>query len=148
MRQAAVRRAGAERGSAIVEFHALGLVLLIPLIYILVAALDVQRATYAATQAARDAGRVYVAGGGEHMARAAVDVALADQGLPSGEVDVVVTCAATPCRTPGAEISVTVSTEVRLPFLPDMFADAAGARIPVEAVHVGVLDRFQSGRAS
>ena len=134
--------ARSERGSAIVEFHALGLVLLIPLVYVLIAALDVQRATYGATQAAREAGRVYVSGGDEQAARIAANVALTDQGMRPADVDVSLTCAATPCRTPGAEITVTVTASVRLPFLPDMFADAANATIPVEAVHVGVVDRF------
>lgn len=136
------RTVRSERGSAIVEFHALGLVLMIPLVYVLLAALDVQRTTYGATQAAREAGRVYVAGGDERAARMAANVALIDQGMQPTEVEVVIACAATPCRTPGAEITVTVSTAVRLPFLPDMFADAARAQIPVEAVHVGVVDRF------
>ena len=58
-----------ERGSAIVEFHFLGLLLLVPLIYILLAVLDVQRASYAVTQAAREAGRIYVATGDEAAAR-------------------------------------------------------------------------------
>ena len=39
----------AERGSAIVEFHFLGLLLLVPLVYVLLAVLDVQRASYGVT---------------------------------------------------------------------------------------------------
>lgn len=136
-------RARSERGSAIVEFHALGLVLIVPLVYILLAALDVQRAAYGATHAAREAGRVYVAGGDERAARVAANVALADQGVQPGDVALSISCSATPCRTPGAEITVTVSTSVALPFLPDMFADVANARIPVEAKHVGMVDRFR-----
>lgn len=136
-------RPRSERGSAIVEFHALGLVLLIPLVYVLLAALDVQRATYGVTHAAREAGRVYVSGGDERAARIAANVALTDQGVTPGDVAVSFACVATPCRSPGAEITVTVSTSVPLPFLPDMFADAARARIPVQAVHVGVVDRFR-----
>src|SRR5690606_21138862 len=56
---------GPERGSAIVEFHFLGILLLVPLVYIMLAVLDVQRTTYAVTQAAREAGRIYVATGDE-----------------------------------------------------------------------------------
>ena len=65
----------AERGSAIVEFHFLGLLLLVPLVYVLLAVLDVQRASYGVTQAAREAGRIFVATGNEEAARLAAQVA-------------------------------------------------------------------------
>jgi hypothetical protein len=50
-----------DRGSAIVEFHFLGILLLVPLVYILLAVLDVQRTSYGVTQAAREAGRIFAA---------------------------------------------------------------------------------------
>jgi len=52
-----------ERGSAMVEFHFLGIVLMMPLVYILIAVFSAQSATYGVTQAAREAGRVFVASG-------------------------------------------------------------------------------------
>ena len=72
-----------ERGSAIVEFHFLGILLLVPLVYIMLAVLDVQRTAYAVTQAAREAGRLYVATGDEAAARAAAAVALIVAGSPT-----------------------------------------------------------------
>ncbi len=133
-----------ERGSAIVEFHFLGILLLVPLVYVMLGVLDIQRASYGVTQAAREAGRIYVATGDEPAARLAAQVALADQGLVTGAADIRIRCSATPCYQPGAEITVTVGSTVRLPFVPDVLAGAVHAEIPVEATHSSVVDRFRA----
>jgi Flp pilus assembly protein TadG len=133
-----------ERGSAIVEFHFLGVLLLIPLVYILLAVLDVQRASYGVTQAAREAGRIYVATGEEAAARLAARVALTDQGMQEGAADIAIRCSVTPCYQPGAEVTVTVGANVRLPFVPDVLAGAINAQIPVQATHASVIDRFRA----
>jgi hypothetical protein len=133
-----------ERGSAIVEFHFLGLLMLVPLVYILLAVLDVQRASYGVTQAAREAGRIYVATGDEAAARLAAQVALADQRLAAGGAEIVIRCSVTPCYRPGAEVSVTVGSTVRLPFIPEVLAGAVHGQIPVDATHASVIDRFRA----
>jgi hypothetical protein len=133
-----------ERGSAIVEFHFLGLLMLVPLVYILLAVLDVQRASYGVTQAAREAGRIYVATGDEAAARLAAQVALADQRLAAGGAEIVIRCSVTPCYRPGAEVTVTVGSTVRLPFIPEVLAGAVHAQIPVDATHASVIDRFRA----
>jgi Flp pilus assembly protein TadG len=133
-----------ERGSAIVEFHFLGILLLVPLVYVMLAVLDVQRASYGVTQAAREAGRIYVATGDETAARMAAQVALADQGLAAESAEITVRCSAAPCYQPGAEVTVTVGSTVNLPFLPDVLAGAVNAAIPVEAMHSSVVDRFRA----
>lgn len=132
-----------ERGSAIVEFHFLAILLLVPLVYVLLSVLDVQRASYGVTQAAREAGRIYVATGDEAAARLAARVALADQGLDPGAADVRLRCSTAPCYQPGAEVTVTVGTTVALPFVPDVLAGAVNAQIPVDATHASVVDRFR-----
>ncbi|WP_166356364.1 pilus assembly protein [Phytoactinopolyspora limicola] len=134
---------GGERGSAIVEFHLLGLLLLVPVVYIMVATLDVQRSSYGVTQAAREAGRLYVVTGDLSAARQAAAVALRDQRLDAGDVSVNVTCPAAPCHRPGTEVTVTVHTEVALPLVPDVLAGVAHTRIPVTATHVAVVDRYR-----
>ena len=58
-----------ERGSALVEFQFLAVLLLVPLVYVMLAALDVQRTVFGATQAAREAGRVAASTGDEAAAR-------------------------------------------------------------------------------
>jgi hypothetical protein len=132
-----------ERGSAIVEFHFLGILLLVPLVYIMLAVLDVQRTAYGVTQAAREAGRIYVATGNENAARTAAAIALGDHDVDAGAAELAFRCSTDPCFQPGAEVTVSVSSLVRLPFLPDILADAAHAAIPVEATHATVIDRFR-----
>jgi hypothetical protein len=132
-----------ERGSAIVEFHFLGILLLVPLVYIMLAVLDVQRTAYAVTQAAREAGRLYVTTGDEAAAHAAAAVALGDHDVQPGDVELTVRCSADPCYQPGGEITVTVQSSVPLPLVPDVLAGVANARIPVSATHVAVVDVYQ-----
>ena len=132
-----------ERGSAIVEFHFLGILLLVPLVYIMLAVLDVQRTAYAVTQAAREAGRLYVATGDEAATRAAAAVALGDHNVEPADVELTVECPASPCYQPGSEITVTVHSSVPLPLVPDVLAGVANAQIPVSATHVAVVDVFQ-----
>ena len=132
-----------ERGSAIVEFHVIGMLLLVPLVYLLLAVLDVQRTAYGATHAAREAGRIYVATGDDTAARAAASVALRDQGIARADVDMSLTCDAAPCYRAGAEITIVVEAEVPLPFVPDVLVGGVNAVVPVQARHVTVVDRFR-----
>ena len=127
-----------ERGNAIVEFHFLGLLLLVPLVYILLAVLDVQRSSYGVTQAAREAARVYSVTGEEDLARVAARVALDDQSVSERAVVEI-----DGAYAPGARVSVTVRTRVGLPFLPEALAGAAHAVIPVQARTVVVIDRYR-----
>lgn len=137
------RRSAGERGSAVVEFHFLGILLLVPLVYVMLAVLDVQRTAYAVTQAAREAGRLYVATADESAARAAAAVALRDHEVEPQAVEVALYCSADPCYQPGTEVTVTVRSSVALPFVPDVLAGAARAAVPVSASHTTVVDRFQ-----
>lgn len=130
-----------ERGSALVEFQVLAVLLLVPLVYVLLAALDVQRAVLGATQAAREAGRVAASTGSEPAARYAAALALRDQGVDPSAVGVVFSCPSG-CQTPGASVTVAVSTRVWLPFLPDVLADVAA--IPVSATHTSPIDRYRA----
>ncbi|NEE03303.1 pilus assembly protein [Phytoactinopolyspora halotolerans] len=137
------RRMRSERGGAIVEFHLLGLLLLVPLVYVLIAVLDVQRSSYGVTQAVREAGRMYVITGDESAARTAAAVALRDQGVEPGSVTLAFTCSTRPCLQPGSEITVTARTEVAMPLVPDVIAGTVNAHIPITAAHTAVVDRYR-----
>lgn len=132
-----------ERGSALVEFQVLAVLLLVPLVYVLLVALDVQRTVYGATQAAREAGRVAATTGNEAAARYAARLAMSDQGVDTGDLRVSFDCPLG-CRTPGGEIRVDVASVVRLPFLPPVLADAMRAQLPVSATHVAPIDRYRA----
>lgn len=126
-------------GSALVEFVFLAVLLLVPLLYVVLTAVAVQRAAFGMTAAARDAGRAYATAGsdalGEARAEAAVQLALRDQGVqwsPSGRV---VKCG--PCGyAPGSSFTVSLSASIPLPLVPSwMCQGRCVAAIGVSAQH-------------
>jgi hypothetical protein len=114
-----------ERGSALVEFTWLAILLMVPLVYVVLSVFEVQRGAYAVSAAARSAARAYSLAGsdaaGHDAAEAAVRVALMDQGLDGQEVDLHISCTPDPhhCLHPGSTIRVIIETHVDLPLLPD-----------------------------
>jgi Flp pilus assembly protein TadG len=135
-------------GSALVEFTFLGVLLLVPLVYVLLCAFALQRASYGLTGAAREAGRAFVQADTSDAAfddaRTAAQVAMLDQGVDPDRVAVDVQCAASPCLTPGARVDVTLRTTVRLPMLPSFVQAARG--IPVTSKQTVVVDVYRQAR--
>jgi hypothetical protein len=138
-----------DRGSAVVEFVTLGLLLLLPLIYFVMAMGRVQAATFAADGSARAAARAFVLARTEPEARddarAAVRLGLRDQGFDDerdGELDLQ--CSATPCLTPGERVVVTVTVDVVLPGIPAVVDDAVPVHVTVRASQVGTVDEFRA----
>ncbi len=127
-----IRREDSERGSAIVEFVFIALVVFVPLVYVVAGFSAVQRGVFAANAAAREAGRAMGTapdpGIGQARAEAAVRVAVADQSVAATDVvlgyaPVGAGCGAAgsylPALTPGEEFSVCVTVTVRIPLLPE-----------------------------
>jgi hypothetical protein len=122
-----------------VEFVFLSVLLLVPLIYVVLPAVTVQRAAFGMTAAARDAARAYATAGadglGERRAEAAVRLALHDQGVrwqPRGRV---VECGA--CDyAPGSRFTVALTAQVPIPLVPSwMCRGRCIAAIGVSAHH-------------
>lgn len=67
-------------GNAMIEFVFLGIILLVPLVYLVLAVSYVQRNVYGVTEAAREVGRAYARTGNYAAARYAARLALQDQG--------------------------------------------------------------------
>jgi len=139
------RPESSDNGSALIEVVVLGLLVLLPMAYVVLAVFEVQRAAYAMTAAAREAGRALVTAPSQATAvpraRAAAAVALSDQGLGAGREQVQVECPAM-CLQPGASVTIRVSTRVPLPFVPDVFGRDL-ASVAVAASHDAVVDRFR-----
>ncbi|GAB7193282.1 hypothetical protein NUM3379_39910 [Kineococcus sp. NUM-3379] len=138
---------GEEEGSAPVEFLAVGVLLLVPLLYLVLCLGRVQAATFAAEGGAREAARIVAAtvDGGAAEARAAAAVALAarDQGFDVDGARVLrLECAAEPCGAPGALVAARVRLDVDLPLVPAWLGARVPARVPVEVVRVAAVDRF------
>lgn len=142
-------RARDDDGSAVLEFVTLGVLLLVPVVYLVVCLGQVQAASFAVEGASREAARVLARAPDEHEAaqrvEAVVALALRDQGLggaddPRPSVEVV--CSAEPCTAPETRVSVTVEVDVVLPGVPAFVDAVVPTRVPVRATGESVVERF------
>lgn len=148
--RSARRRNKGESGSAVVEFIWLGLLLLVPLIYVMLSVFEVQRGAFAVTAAARAAGRAYALadsdGAGRQDALAVARLAFRDQGLAEAPINLTVRCAPDPrnCHAGGETITVTIRSQVRLPLLPDVLGGNAPS-FRLDATHSVPFGEFREG---
>ena len=142
-------------GAAVIEFVLLGVVLLVPLMYLVLAVSAVQRNLYGVTQAAREAGRAYATGTvGNAPDRAiyAARLAMEDQGLSPdgvavryGPADADCGAASTEPRplVPGAEFAICVSRPITVPAVPGVLL---GQRNTVTGRYLVHLDDYREYR--
>jgi hypothetical protein len=137
-----------EVGSALVELTWLGLLMLIPLVYVVITIVTVQRSAYGATEAARAAGRAFVlapdVATASNRAYEAAKVAMADQGVTLRGDELVVRCSPAPqsCLQPGSTVRVEIHLDVRLPFVPTVFGHST-ASVAVRASHTEPYGTFR-----
>jgi len=135
-------------GSALVEFCFLGVLLLIPLVYVLTTAFIVQRTGFALTAASREAGRVFVqANSGKQALRfskVSAQVTLRDQGVDPHSVSIKISCASRPCLSPGARVDLALSTSVVVPFAPAFMKTLTS--IPMTSHQSFVVDVYRQAR--
>lgn len=121
-------------GNASLEFVTVAVVLMVPLVYVLLTVFAVQRAAFAVSNAAREAGRAYVTApsgdAAQRRAQAAADLALADQlpGAPVADLDL------DGALDPGTAVTVRVTYDVTV---------LGVGRFPVTATHVATVDRYR-----
>lgn len=134
-----------DEGRAIVEFVFLGVLILIPLVYLVLIVGRVQAASFSATTAAREAGRAFTTATSEAeamaRARAAAALSFADFGFTEG-AGVDVSCDGSPCLRPDGRVTATASIEVVLPLVPAFLDGALPLSVPVSSTHVATVDRF------
>jgi len=142
---------GADDGSASVEFVVTGLLLLVPLVYLVLALSAIQAAAFATEGAARQAARAYVLSESpveaEAAAERAVRIGLEDFGLDAATADLAVACAPQParCLTRRGSVTVTVRVSVPLPLLPVAVRGETPVAVPVEGRAVQTVSRFWAG---
>jgi len=140
-----------EAGSAVVEVVWLSLLLMVPLVYLMLAVFDVQRGAFGVSSASRAAGRAYALADsdadGHRRASAAARLALEDQGVATGGMEVEVTCRPEPqdCLSPGSDITVLVRARVALPLVPAALGGGAPS-FRVESVHRVPYGRYVERR--
>jgi Flp pilus assembly protein TadG len=119
-----VRRRRGDRGSAVVELSWLGILLILPMLWIVMSVFEVQRGAFGVSAAARAAARAYALAPDDSTglvrAREAARVALADQGLHDVTPEVDVSCSPYPrnCHQGTSMITVSVHSRVVLPLMP------------------------------
>lgn len=141
-----------DEGSAALEFIVVGVILLVPLVYLVIALGAIQEQTLGAEAAARHIARVVARAPDAATAAQRSDAVLAgvvdEYGLEPDAVDVSLVC--TPvtaeCPTSGATIIVTVSTRVRLPLVPEILGLDRSTAIPVQAEAVQKVSRSWGAR--
>ncbi|QUW18913.1 hypothetical protein [Agrococcus sp. Marseille-Q4369] len=144
--RSAERRAGAlgglasEEGSASIEFLTVGLILLVPLVYLVLALGQIQHAVLGIEGGARHAARAIAQADSHEQGLAAADrairVAMADAGLEPEAVRVEVVCtpAQDACDTRRGTVSVRLDATVPLPLAPPGLDLGAGVGVPVSAL--------------
>lgn len=133
-----------EEGAAALEFLALGVVLLVPLAYLVLALGQIQAQTLGVEAGARFAARALAAG--QQDAPAILDSVATQYGIDDYEADVRCVPASGRCPEPGATLQVTVRAHVPLPLIPPVLGLDQIAAVPVEAVAVHKVSRYGEAR--
>ena len=149
MRQLLARggRTRPEGGSALVEFVFLGVLVLVPLIYLVMMLARLQAGAYAASAASRQAGRAFVtataSAAAAGRAEAAARIAFEDQGFRHGEARLTMSCDGAPCLRPEGRIEMVATVTVPLPLVPSFARGVVPLEVPLTARHLAVVDRFR-----
>ncbi|WP_258131548.1 MULTISPECIES: TadE family protein [unclassified Microbacterium] len=137
-----------EDGSAALEFIAVGVILLVPLVYLVIALGAIQEQTLGAEAAARHIARVISRAPDAVTAAERSDAVLAgivdEYGLDADAVEMTLVCtrAVVECPSAGATIIVTVATRVQLPLVPEMLGLDRATAVPVQAEAVQKVSRL------
>lgn len=115
--------AARDEGSALVEFLALAILLLIPIVYLILTLTQLHAGKFAAASAVQSAARVFIAAPDESSAHehaaTATRIALDDQGFTDVAVsDVLNIECSGECLSAGTRVHVSVSIPVHVPGIP------------------------------
>jgi hypothetical protein len=145
-----------DEGSSLVEFVGASVILLVPLVYVLLSVFAVQRTSFGASEAAREAGRAFAtapdAATGISRAGYAAELAMEDQGVV-GAPTLRFTAAGAGCGAggvspsllPGAAYTVCVLEDVHLPYADKgVLRQVIPATVHVVGSYTLVVDRYRS----
>lgn len=145
-------RFASERGSASLEFITVGLVMLVPLVYLVLTMSSIQAGALAAEGAARQAARVFVQAQTLEQANAAassaVQFALDNHGVDATDAAVTITCAPDPgdCLARKGFVTVQVAIAVDLPLAPPVLTGSFPLQVPLDAAATQQVSQFAGSR--
>lgn len=137
-----------ERGSAALEFIVVGLLLLAPLVYLVVALGLIQGQSLGAEAGARHIARALATAEGADAARGSAERILRsvvdEYDLVAEAVSISLEChpAGRACPEAGSTMVVTIRTTVALPLVPPVLGLDRLASIPIEASAAQKISRF------
>ncbi|WP_431807568.1 TadE family protein [Microbacterium paraoxydans] len=136
-----------DRGSSSLEFITAGVIMLVPVLYLVIVLGVIQEQTLGVEAAARHAARLIATAPSAEEAAARGDAVLSSiasqYGIDEDTVNLTVTCRphGVSCPSAGATVVVTVDTTARLPFVPAVLGLDRAASVPVEAVSAQKVSR-------
>lgn len=141
-------RLARDEGSASIEFITVGILMLVPTVYLVLALSAIQSASFAVEGAARQASRVFVQAEtieqGQAAASRAIAVTLADYGLDAADAKVVITCRPNPadCLTRRGFVTVAITMVAPLPLFPAALEADIPPGVPIDSVATEQVSRF------
>ncbi|QYH36643.1 hypothetical protein [Salinibacterium sp. M195] len=141
-----------DRGSSSLEFITVGLIMLIPLVYLVLTMSAIQGGALAAEGAARQAARVFVqaesTAEAELTAQRAVEFALSNYGIDSADASVDIACSPDPtnCLARRGYVTVTVGLVVALPLAPPVLTGNFPINVPLDAAATQQVSQFRGSR--
>lgn len=137
-----------DQGAAVLEFILIGLVMLVPLVYLIITLGMVQEQSLGVEAGSRHIARSVATSSGTDDARDRADRVLAsivdEYGIDESRVSLALEClpAGSVCPSAGATVIVTVRTTVALPLVPPILGMRDVASFPVEATSAQKVSRF------
>ncbi|MBH0099421.1 hypothetical protein I6E68_09760 [Salinibacterium sp. NSLL150] len=141
-----------ERGSSSLEFITVGMVMLIPLVYLVLTMSAIQSGALAAEGAARQAARVFVQADTLSEANAAasraVEFALDNHNVDAASAAVTISCAPDPsdCLSRHNFVTVQVAIAVPLPLAPPVLTGSFPLEVPLDAAATQQVSQFAGSR--
>lgn len=140
-----------ERGSAALEFIVVGLLLLVPTVYLIVALGMIQGQALGAEAGARHVARAISTANNADDARVRAELVLQsvvrEYGMDAASVDLDLACrpAGGACPEAGSTLVITIRTTVALPLVPPVLGLDSLAGIPIEASAAQKVSRLWGG---
>lgn len=124
-----------DSGSAPLEFLGAGVVLLVPLFYLVLTLGHIQAQSLGVEAVARQVARVVAQDPSQAANMPALAASIAQQyGVDPGLLSVAMDCGGAPqCPEPGGIVTISVTATVGLPFIPAMIGDAGPIGVGVSA---------------
>ncbi len=148
IRRLTAASASDDEGSASLEFIVVGVILLVPIAYLIIALASIQSAALGVDSAARLMARSVSLsssqGDAEDAAARVLTAVAAEYDLDPSAVETSLHCAGggAVCPAAGATVIVTVRTSVPLPLVPDVLGWSQAASVPVESTAVQKMSRL------